>query len=176
MSTLRERYENGQRPVKVTVTVPLDTLIRLEGIARQRGMSRREALEDAICWWNVRQEQQLTRKHRIMVEGAMRAAADREPVGVVLERLRRGLQEVDRAAEHKDSPEGLTGDGNGAYNVHMSASDEPVETQTKMMRVSLTEDEWRILRVRAAEANQSLTMLVNGVLRGAAERAEAEAV
>jgi predicted transcriptional regulator len=126
--TLRERAANGNRPAKVTVEVPIDTLIRVEGIARQRGITRKQALEDAIGWWMVKNEEQLNRKHRLAVDKAMREAGDAVPVHVVLDRLQQGLPPLTRA-EYKDSLEGLQSAGGCRKVADMSGTETQPQTE-----------------------------------------------
>lgn len=86
--TLKRRYEGISRTVKLTVSVRLGTLTRLEGIAHTYGISRSEAVDQALVEFVVRKERHLNRQDRISVEKAMRAAMDMRPVEEVLEDFR----------------------------------------------------------------------------------------
>ena len=107
MSTLNERYANLNRPVRVTVTLPLQTLIKVEGQAREIGLSRQQALGEAVGDWSVRRERSLNRHNRLLVERALEEAKDKEPVEVLLERFRRQMGAT-AGGEHKDWSEPLT--------------------------------------------------------------------
>jgi DNA-binding XRE family transcriptional regulator len=105
-------HSNLNEPVKITITIPLQTLIRVEGLARGLKLSRRAALQEAVGHWAVARERSLNRHHRLLVERALQEAKDRAPVEELLRRFRKQMAEVGEASysQHKDWSEALTGE------------------------------------------------------------------
>ena len=90
--TLQERYDGLNRTVPVTATVPVQMLVKLEGLASQLGLTPEQAAGEAIGQWVVRREQSLNRQARMTVEQAMREAMDKQPIEELLERFRRQMR------------------------------------------------------------------------------------
>jgi DNA-binding XRE family transcriptional regulator len=86
--TLKERSEGYDRSTEITLTVSIGSLIRLEGFAHDIGLSREEALLDAISLWSVRREQSINRSHHL----AIRKAMDKQPIAELLERFRKQME------------------------------------------------------------------------------------
>jgi DNA-binding XRE family transcriptional regulator len=80
--SLRRRWENGARRVRVDVEI--GSYIRLEELAGQRRITVEEAVREAVRDWVVRREESLSRQSRLRVEAAMRGASDGRPVGELL--------------------------------------------------------------------------------------------
>jgi DNA-binding XRE family transcriptional regulator len=91
MPSLNQRYANMNRPVKITVMLPVQTLVRLEGLARDLGLSRRQAVEQAVGDWTVRREQSSNRQDRLAIQQALKEAMDKQPVEELLERFRKQM-------------------------------------------------------------------------------------
>ena len=81
---LQRRFEQANRPVTVRMTLPLATVLRVEGVARQLRLSRRRAIEAAVGEWSVRNERALNRRRRLVLERSLREAGDGRPVQDIL--------------------------------------------------------------------------------------------
>ena len=108
---LRDRAEGLNRPTKVTLSVPLGTLVKIEGIAKQFHLTRKEALEEAVREWMLRREEALTGRYRRGVEKAMRESMDKRPMGQLLDDFRAQME-----ANGNFRPDPLT-DGRGSSSV-----------------------------------------------------------
>lgn len=106
--TLGRRFAGLNRPATVSIKLPLQVLLRVEGAAKQDGISRAAALEEAVLSWSVRRERSLNRQRRLELAKALRQAADHQPIAELLERFRRQMGDAE-AGEHKDRARGLTG-------------------------------------------------------------------
>lgn len=109
--TIKSRGEGLGRAVDVRATVSVTTVIRLEGLAKQQGLTRSKAVEEAIRFWCVARERSLNRQRRFEVEKAMREAADQQPIAELLQRFRAQMESVGEEppeAEDKDCDQGLT--------------------------------------------------------------------
>jgi ribosome-binding protein aMBF1 (putative translation factor) len=174
MSTLRERGEGFDRPVKITITVPVGTLIRLEGHAHDCGWSREEAFADAVAGWNVRREQSLNRQNRLLIQRALREAMDRQPVEELLERFREQMEEAPAKTlerEHKDSVQVLTSSP-GAPNVSAMAL-VPQPLRARREALGMTRQELAALVKCSMTALQTLEGGYNAANSGVRDRAEA---
>jgi ribosome-binding protein aMBF1 (putative translation factor) len=119
MTTLQERFEAANRPVQVTASVPVSTLLRLEDLAGALGLSTQEAFAEAVGDWVVRREHSRNRQDRLALQKALQEARDRAPVEELLDRFRAqmqaseerrriGLVERDSVVRHKDAGGALT--------------------------------------------------------------------
>jgi DNA-binding XRE family transcriptional regulator len=85
--TLAERQAGFDRPVQVTVLLEVGVLVQLDGYAAALGLDREQALREAVGDWVVRRQRSTNRRHRLLVEEAMRQAMDMQPVEEILGRL-----------------------------------------------------------------------------------------
>ena len=93
---LQGRFEQANRPVTIRATLPLQSVLRLDGIARQMHMSRRKAIEAAVGEWTVWHERQLNRRGRLTLERALRDAMDARPAQDILADFRERVLTADR--------------------------------------------------------------------------------
>jgi hypothetical protein len=108
--TLQERFDGLNRTTPVTATVPIQVLVKLEGLAAQLGLTPGQAAGEAIGQWVVRREQSLNRQARLTVEQAMREAMDKRPIEELLERFRGQMEACGQGAtagNPQSSAEGL---------------------------------------------------------------------
>lgn len=66
------------------VAIEADALAQLDGIAARRGVSREEAVRDAIMWWTARASLWELRSRRARAEQVTRAAEAFDPIGALL--------------------------------------------------------------------------------------------
>ena len=130
MTTLDERFKAANRPVRVTLSVPAATLLRLEGLAAQLEITVQEAFEEAVGDWVVRREHSGNRQDRLALQQALRDAKDQAPVRDLLDRFRAqmegteegfelGLVERESVVSRKSSEEALTAPAREAKVPHM---------------------------------------------------------
>ena len=70
---LQRRFEQANRPVTARVALPVQTVFRVDALARDLGLSRGEALAEAARDWVIRREGALGRDKRRRMESRMRA-------------------------------------------------------------------------------------------------------
>lgn len=116
--SLNQRARNGYRRVTLEFPVTIDDIIRVEDLAAELGISRDQLLEWSLTETVVRWELKANRAQRINAEKALRAAADREPIGPLLDRFRAQMK-ANGGFEHKDSVQGLTSIAGSDMNENM---------------------------------------------------------
>ncbi len=75
------------------MSLPLVTVVRLEGLATQLDLTRAEAIAEAVRDWTLKREASLNRQNRLMVERALHEAADQRPIEQLLADFRRQMGE-----------------------------------------------------------------------------------
>jgi DNA-binding XRE family transcriptional regulator len=78
--TVNERGQALERSVEIRATVTRATIIRLEVLLPRYGLTRSQAVEEALCDWTLSRERALNREGRLELEKRMRRAMDRGPV------------------------------------------------------------------------------------------------
>ena len=99
MSALKRRGERLSQPVQVRATVSYATMIRLGVLLPALGLTRSQAVGEALRDWTLKREQALNREGRLALEVAMRRAFDRAPLDEVLEAFRGGCVEHSSTGE-----------------------------------------------------------------------------
>lgn len=70
--------------VRVRVTLPFSTAVRLEVLARARGLSRNAAIAEAVSVRMLVWEQQAMRAHRVLIGRVLREAEEWAPLDELL--------------------------------------------------------------------------------------------
>lgn len=104
--SLEDRARARNTPVPLRVTVTRETLLLVEGLAKQHEITVEQAVSQAISDWRVRWEASANRKTRLTLERRLREAKDRRSVDLVIADFKVQMHAA-AGGEHKDSPEGL---------------------------------------------------------------------
>ena len=90
--SLGARFRLNNTPVKLEVETTLHTMLTLQGLGEQMGLSVEEIVSDAIGWWKVRRETSLNRRGRLRVENALREAKDSRPAQEIIDDFLRQMK------------------------------------------------------------------------------------
>jgi hypothetical protein len=128
--TLEQRGKLRNMPVPLRVTVTRETLLLVEGLAKQHEITVEQAVAQAISDWRVRWEASANRRTRLGVEKALRAARDTREVDHIIADFKRQMHATGGAhnpdADKSSCVKGLTR-GEGSANVADMAGRSPMD-------------------------------------------------
>ncbi len=87
-SRLKRSFARTGAPVRVSVTLPFATVARLEVLSRARGVSRSEAIREAVQVRTLVWERQALRQHQVLVARVLREAEEWAPLDELLATVR----------------------------------------------------------------------------------------
>jgi hypothetical protein len=156
--TLTRRFQALNRPAKLTITIPIQTLLRVDGIAKQQGISRREAVQEAVRDWAVARERSLNRQRRLELTKAMREAADQKPIAELLERFRAQMESVGEG----ESETGLQSAAESATVPNMESGN---AVESEQISVIVPKDLADMIREKAADNDRTMAAELRRAIR-----------
>lgn len=89
-SRLERCWARVGEPVRVSATIPFATAVRLDVLARARGVSRSAAIAEAVSVRTLVWEQQALRHQRLVIARTLREAEEWAPLDELLAGIRAG--------------------------------------------------------------------------------------
>jgi hypothetical protein len=87
-SGLARSFARTGLPVRVSSTIPFATAVRLDVLARVRGVSRSAMIAEAVSVRTLVWDQQALRHHRLLVDRVLREAEEWAPLDELLASVR----------------------------------------------------------------------------------------